>query len=229
MIVVWMLAAIVFVGAAVLTGLAVLARRQSERQEQRWRQSEPTAVLPTPAVTGEPEGPPAGDEWAELVTQAETRSVAAQRALADADQARQRVAQVDGVQDEAEQRYLLARLQAQTAPAGEPEHLVQRAAVDAYRRGQLSAAQLDRIWRHVRSAPPASPADVEPVRRARRAYELAVAEVVQVRQEAHVAAVAADVLAEEARRAENDVAAAVPPPAEGLAGLFEPESPRPQP
>jgi len=114
----------------------------------------------------------------------------------------------------AEDRYRQAEREAQAA--AEPRRLVQRAAVNAYRRGQLSVTELNRIWQHLDAGPP-EPAP--PVHQARSQYELAVAEAEHVRRETHVTTVVADVLAEEAEIAESHLSAALRTADPGLALL----------
>ncbi|MDI6101098.1 hypothetical protein QLQ12_21015 [Actinoplanes sp. NEAU-A12] len=144
-----------------------------------------------PAVPGEVQ---------ELLDDVEAVRAAADRAAAEADEARQRAEQAAGARDRAEDRFLEARWEARVATADETHLLVQRAALAAYRRGELSVEQLNGIWQQ--AGPPAEQLDDGRVRDARRAYERAVAETVQVRDQVHVASVAAEVLVEEARNAE---------------------------
>jgi len=92
--------------------------------------------------------------------------------------------------------------------AGEGERQVHRAALAAYRRGELSVDQLREVFRLAAARDPAQQereheAEVKGSewRRARQAYEHAAAVERAVRQVAHVAEVAAQALAEEAAEA----------------------------
>ncbi|MEU4619783.1 hypothetical protein AB0G04_07375 [Actinoplanes sp. NPDC023801] len=147
-------------------------------------------------------GPAVPGEVQELLDDVESVRAAAERAAAEADEARRRAERAAGARDKAEDRFLEAQWEARVATVDETHLLVQRAALAAYRRGELSVEQLNGIWHH--AGPPAALLDRDQVRDARLAYEEAVAETVQVRQQAHVASVAAEVLVEEARNAEVD-------------------------
>ncbi|GID31950.1 hypothetical protein [Paractinoplanes brasiliensis] len=106
------------------------------------------------------------------------------------------------------------------APDGdEPRRLVERAALEAYRRGDLTAAQLDAIWQQV---PAGIDARENAVRSARQLYESASAEAARARQQAYVAGVAAEVLAEEKRAAADRLTAARQSAGAGLPSLFAP-------
>jgi hypothetical protein len=147
-------------------------------------------------------GPAVPGEVQELLDDVETVRAAADRAAAEADEARRRAERAAGERDQAEDRFLEAQWEARIATVDETHLLVQRAALAAYRRGELSVEQLNGIWHS--AGPPAALLDDGRVRDARRAYEEAVAETVQVRERVHVASVAAEVLVEEARNAEVD-------------------------
>jgi hypothetical protein len=146
-----------------------------------------------PAVPGEVQ---------ELLADVDAVRAAAERAAAEAEEARRRAELAVGARDQAEDRFLEARWEARVATVDESHLLVQRAALAAYRRGELSVEQLNGIWHS--AGPPAALLDDGRVRDARQAYEAAVAETVQVREQAHVASVAAEVLVEEAWKAEFD-------------------------
>jgi len=178
---------------ALLASIAVVARRARDRAA--------------------PE-PPAADEIEELAAHAEAVAAALSAAATAAEEARQREADALRAREAAEDRYRQAEREAQAA--AEPRRLVQRAAVNAYRRGQLSVTELNRIWQHLDAGPP-EPAP--PVHQARSQYELAVAEAEHVRRETHVTTVAADVLAEEAEIAESHLSAALRTADPGLALL----------
>ncbi|MEU8239919.1 hypothetical protein AB0C07_16870 [Actinoplanes missouriensis] len=130
-------------------------------------------------------------------TEVEAVRAAAERAVVAADQARHRAECVERLTEEAEQRYLAAQWEARSAAGNESDRLVQRAALDAYRRGDLDVSQLNTIWEH------AGASTVEPdpgrVDAARDEYDRALAATAKVRQEAHVAEVAAEALVEETR------------------------------
>ncbi|MEV6300273.1 hypothetical protein AB0M02_12790 [Actinoplanes sp. NPDC051861] len=161
------------------------------------------------------------DTAAEIAADAEAVRAAAERAATVADEARDRADQTVGRRDEAEKRYLQARWQARTAAVDESQRLVQRAALDAYRRGEITVAQLNGIWQHTGGeGDPAEPDDDQFVRAAREEYRQMVTETASVRQEAHVAEVAAEVLAEEVRIVEQDVRDA---DVSGLDGLLDAE------
>ena len=185
-----------------LGGLAVLgvvAHRQHER------------AADLPPVVPEP--------IEDLAEQAEAVGAAAERARQQADEARLRVDSAEQVRDRAEYRYR----EAQFGPGpDEPRRLVERAALEAYQRGDLTAAQLDAIWRHV-PGETRTGAPEEVVQSARRQYEHAVAEAVRVRQQAYVAGVAAEVLAEEERVAEDQLLEAKHSTGAGLPSLFAPQ------
>ncbi|MEV0899874.1 hypothetical protein [Actinoplanes sp. NPDC049802] len=161
----------------------------------------------------------------ELVADVEAVRVAAVRAARAADEARRRAEEAAGARDRAEDRYLEARWESRVATADETQMLVQRAALAAYRRGELTVEQLNGIWQH--AGPPADQVDDDRVRVARNAYLAAVSETAQVREAAHVAAVAAEVLVEEAHNVERyAVEARVRHEATaGLNGLFDTGTP----
>ncbi|MEU4164136.1 hypothetical protein [Actinoplanes sp. NPDC026670] len=141
-------------------------------------------------------------EVEQLLADAGAVRAAAGRAAEAAEDARLEAERAAGARDQAEDRFLEARWEARVATADEAHLLVQRAALAAYRRGELSVEQLNGIWHH--AGPPAEQLDDGRVRDAKRAYEAAVAETVQSREQVHVASVAAEVLVEEARNAEVD-------------------------
>ncbi|MBW6439677.1 hypothetical protein KZ829_38710 [Actinoplanes hulinensis] len=161
----------------------------------------------------------------EMVADVEAVRAAAGRAVRAADEARHRAESAAGERDRAEDRYLEARWESRVATADETQMLVQRAALAAYRRGELTVEQLNGIWQH--AGPPADQVDDDRVRVARRAYLDAVSETVQVREAAHVASVAAEVLVEEAHNVERDaIEARVQHEAtSGLNGLFTSDGP----
>ncbi|MCO8271738.1 hypothetical protein M1L60_14165 [Actinoplanes sp. TRM 88003] len=181
-----------------LAALGVYAHRQHERADD------------LPPVVIEP--------IEDLTEQAEAVGAAAERARHEADEAQLLVDSAEQTRDRAEYRYR----EAQFGPGpDEPRHLVERAALDAYGRGDLSAAQLDAIWRHV-PGETRTGAPEEVVRTARQRYEHAAAEAVRVRQQAYVAGVAAEVLTEEERVAANELLEAKRSTRDGLPGLFAP-------
>jgi hypothetical protein len=161
-----------------------------------------TCVAAVAAWQRPPRAPAVPGEVQELLADVDAVRAAADRAAAEAEEARRRAEQAAGARDKAEDRFLEARWEARVATVDETHLLVQRAALAAYRRGELSVEQLNGIWHS--AGPPAALLDDGRVRDARRAYEAAVAETVQVREQAHVASVAAEVLVEEAWNAEFD-------------------------
>ncbi|WIM93651.1 hypothetical protein ACTOB_005636 [Actinoplanes oblitus] len=173
--------------------------------------------------------PPEATEAAELATGADEVWAAAQRAMAAADEARERATEAADERDQAEQRYQQAKWDAWTGPADESRKLVERAALEAYRRGDLSVDQLNRIWSHTRPDESALERVDEEVAEARLRYAEALAEAVEERRAAHVAEVAAEVLSEEAKLAEEEALAAriEAEAAAGLSGLLQEESDRP--
>jgi hypothetical protein len=190
--------------------LGIVARRQHQRADVRADHG--SAV-------------PITDEVDVVVAYAETATAAAQRALEEADQAHHRVVQATAARDMAEQRYRVAHKHA--GAAGEAHQLVQRAALDAYRRGQLSAAELNRIWRHaqVTAEPAAGPATMPlgwelRVREARERYEQAEADLARAEEDARHKACTAASLAEDARAAESLRSLAMRSASTGLVGLL---------
>jgi hypothetical protein len=170
-----------------------------------------------------PPPPEVAPEVVELESGAGAVWAAAQRAVVAADEARERATEANDVRDEAEERYQRARWDAWTGPKDETRTLVERAALEAYRRGDISVDQLNRIWHHTRP----DDAEVEQmdqdIAQAKLRYEQALVGAVEERRAAHVAEVAAEVLNEEARIAEDEAVAAriEAEAAEGLSGLLE--------
>ena len=113
----------------------------------------------------------------ELVADAEAVRAAAERAVVAADEARFRAESAEKESTEAEDRYLAAQWEVRSEP---DNHLVQRAALDAYRRGELTVTQLNAIWEHAGS----SGLDPRNVEAARDEYDRALAATAQVRHEA---------------------------------------------
>lgn len=190
--------------------LGVVARRQHEHAELRW--DEGWAV-------------PITDEVDVVAAYAETATAAAEHALAEADHAEHAALLAAAARDMAEQRHRLARKHAETA--GEAHQLVQRAALDAYQRGQLSVAELNRIWQHaqVTAAPTPRPAAMPlgwelRVREARRRYDQAEAEAARAEEDARHKAATAATLAEEAQAAKSLHSAAIHSASTGLVGLL---------
>ncbi len=159
--------------------------------------------------------PPEPDDVDELLADAEAVRTAAERAAEAADEARHRAESAARASAEAEQRYLAA--QWVTRDDQTKNRLVQRAALDAYRRGDLDVTQLNTIWEHAGAVE----MDEQEVYAARAEYDRTLAETAQVRQEAHVAEVAAEVLAEETRIVEQDVLDAHADARSGLDGLLK--------
>ncbi|MBB2944154.1 hypothetical protein FB565_003883 [Actinoplanes lutulentus] len=186
----WMLVAAVVVSAALFGGWVIAKGRQ-------------------PA-------PPAPFEVDELLADADAVRAAAGRAVVAADEARDRAESAEQASSEAEQRYLASQWETRAEPEDEANRLVQKAALDAYQRGDLSVTQLNNIWEQS-GAPEWEPKNVDA---AREEYDRALAETAQVRHEAHVAEVAAEVLAEETRIVEHDVRMARQEARPGLEGLL---------
>jgi hypothetical protein len=191
----WMLVVAVVVLAALFGG---------------WALSRPS-IKPPPEAEPEPAPTAVVDE---LVAGVEVVRAAAEQAVVTADEARHRAESAEQASTEAEQRYLAAQWEVRSEPGN---HLVQRAALDAYRRGELSVTQLNTIWEHAGS----DGLDPRNVDAARAEYDRTLAETAQVRQEAHVAEVAAEVLAEETRIRVEQVVAASEKTRPRLGGLFE--------
>ena len=191
--------------------LGVVARREYERADLR---------------TDHDWGVPITDEVDVVAAYAQAAAAAAERALEAADEAQHQAVHAAAAQDMAERRYRWALKQAEAA--GEPHRLVQRAALNAYRSRQLSAAELNRIWQQaqVMVEPTPRPAAVAPlgwelrVREARRRYEQAAADAARVQEEARLKTVTAASLAEEARAAESQLSVALRSASTGLVGLL---------
>jgi hypothetical protein len=181
----------------------------------------------------EPADPPSEHGWGVPITDevdvaaayAEAAAAAAERALEEADQAQYQAVQAAATRDIAERRHRLALKHAEAA--GEPHRLVQRAALDAYQRRQLSVAELNRIWQHtqvmVEDAP--RPAGVPlgwelRVREARQQYERARTDAARAQEDARLKADTAATLAEGARAAESHLAVAMRSASTGLVGLL---------
>lgn len=167
------------------------------------------------------------DDLEELRIHASRVAAAAEQAVAAADEVHHRAGRAVQVLDQAGSHYRRVRQQAQAAE-GDPLRLVERAALNAYRRGQLSAAELNRIWQHTKATPGPGigHADEGPAEWdsrldiARQRYEQAAIEVTDVHKEAQVTTTAARVLAEEAHVAESHLTAAQRSTSTGLAAFF---------
>ena len=194
--------------AVVLLGIA--ARRQRELAD---RQAEHDGSV---FIT---------DEVDVAATDAELATAAAQRALDEADQAQEKALWASATRDIAEQRHRQVLKHAEAA--GQTRQLVQRAALNAYQRGQLSVDELNRIWRHAQmtAEPTPGPAAVPlgwelRVREARRRYEQAAAAATRAEEEAQRTAATAAALAHDARAAESLLSAARRSANSGLVGLL---------
>ena len=179
-----------------------MSRRPSDARTAAEAAFKAATTKPPPDLPSERKAPAVPGEVQELLADVDAVRAAADRAAAEADEARRRAELAAGARDQAEDRFLEAQWEARVATVDETHLLVQRAALAAYRRGELSVEQLNGIWQS--AGPPAALLDDGRVRAARRAYEAAVAETVQVREQAHVASVAAEVLVEEVWHAEFD-------------------------
>jgi hypothetical protein len=166
------------------------------------------------------------DDLEELEAHARAVATAAEQAVAAAAEAHHRAGRAVRVLDLAGEQYRQARQQVQAAE--QPLRLVERAALNAYRRGQLSVAELNRIWQHTQAtagggSPGADGAPAEwdsRLHAARQRYEQAAIEVTDVHKQAQVTTVAARVLAEEAHVAESHLSSAQRSANTGLAALF---------
>jgi len=165
------------------------------------------------------------DEVDVAAADAELATAAAQRAQDDADQAQDRALWASTTRDIAEQRHrqVLKRAEA----AGQPHQLVQRAALDAYQRGQLSVVELNRIWRHAQLTAESTPAPAAVplgwelrVHEARRRYEQAADDAARAEEEAQRTAATAAALTDDARAAESRLSAARRSANIGLVGLL---------
>jgi hypothetical protein len=160
--------------AGLLATLALLARRRRRR-------------------VGEPAGQSVTDELdnlEELQAHARAVAAAAEQAVAAADEAHHRAGHAVQVFDLAGWQYRQVRQQAQAAE--HPLRLVERAALNAYQRGQLSTAELNRIWQHTQATAGSGTcrANGTPVQwdsrvhAARQRYEQAAIEVTDVHKKA---------------------------------------------
>jgi hypothetical protein len=190
--------------------LGIVARRQRELADMQEAHSESVSIT---------------DEVDVVAANAELATAAAQRALAEADQAHERALWATTTRDMAERRHQLVRQHAEAA--GQAHQLVQRAALDAYQRRQLSVGELNRIWRHAQamaqptSRPAAMPLGWElRVRDARRQYEQAAADAAQAEEDAQRKAATAATLAKQARAAESLLSVATRSANMGLVGLL---------
>ncbi|MEU4422297.1 hypothetical protein AB0F81_16855 [Actinoplanes sp. NPDC024001] len=165
------------------------------------------------------------DEVDVVAADAELATAAALRALDEADQAQDRALWASTTRDIAEQRHRQALKDAEAA--GQTHRLVQRAALDAYQRGQLSVDELNRIWRHAQMTAESTPSPAAVplgwelrVRETRRRYDQAAADAARAEDEAQRAAATAAALAEDARAAESLLSAARRSANVGLVGLL---------
>lgn len=170
-------------------------------------------------------GVPITDEVDVVAAYAASVSSAAEHAEQEAERAQDRAGQAAAGRDMAELRHRLARRRAVTA--GQAHQLVQRAALDAYRRRQLSVSELNQIWlqaqsgaEHGESAAVVPLAWESPVRESRQRYEQAEAEAARAGQDALAKAAAAAELAAEARTAEALLSATRRSASTGLVGLL---------
>ncbi len=209
----YLLLAIGSIPACVLGTLALVTRRRHRRA------GEPAGLTVTDEL----------DDLEELAAHARAVAAAAEQAVAAADEAHHRAGDAVQVLDQAGWHYRQVRQQAQAAE--HPVRLVEQAALHAYRRGQLSAAELNRIWQHTQTTAGSGTghADGVPVgwdsrvHAARQRYEQAAIEVTDVHKHAQVTTIAARVLAEEAHVAESHLTAAQRSTSTGLAALFRAE------
>ncbi|MBO3741123.1 hypothetical protein [Actinoplanes flavus] len=165
------------------------------------------------------------DEVDVVAADVELATAAAQRALDEADQAHDRALWAATTRDIAELRHRQVLRQAETA--GRPRQLVQRAALNAYQRGQLSVGELNLIWRHAHTTvestqtPAAVPLGWESrVLESQRRYEQAAAAAARAEEEARQTAATAAALADDMRAAESRLSAAQRSASIGLVGLL---------
>ncbi|MEV0902427.1 hypothetical protein [Actinoplanes sp. NPDC049802] len=164
------------------------------------------------------------DEVDVAAADVELATAAAQRALDEADQARPAL-WASTKRDIAELRHRQVLRQAEEA--GQTNQLVQRAALSAYQRGQLSVGELNMIWRHAHTTaestqnPAAVPLGWElRVLASRRRYEQAAAAAAQAEKEAQQTAATAAAPADDMRAAELHLSAAQRSANIGLVGLL---------
>lgn len=193
---------IVLLAGGLLAGLGVIARRQHDR------------AADSPPVLTEP--------IEHLTARTEVLGAAAENARQEAAEVRRHVDAAEQARDRAEGRFRQAQFGPQPEGADETRLLVERAALEAYGRGELSAAQLDAIWQLVPGAQTVRESRDGAVQEARRLYEHAAAEAAQARRQAHVTEVAAEVLSEEEQAAEDELTKARRSTGTGLPGLFAP-------
>jgi hypothetical protein len=192
------------VGFVVLAGLALVARAQRPRSEPPDRPVD-RAVLRAEAK--------------EFAAHAAAAREAAGRAAAAAVEAREHAAATAGardlawqVQEEAHRAYEAAWREALAGRAVQPDPvgssdgtMVSRAALSAYRRGDISVDELRVVWRRAGGGEPDQDRREELAQRAaaderaaRRAYDRAAAVARRAERIAYVAEVAAAALADEA-------------------------------
>ncbi|SFE29759.1 hypothetical protein SAMN05421541_10144 [Actinoplanes philippinensis] len=194
--------------AVVLLGIA--ARRQRDIADRQAEHGGPVFIT---------------DEVDVAAAEVESAAEAARRALDEADQAHDRALWAATTRDIAEQRHRQVLRHAEAA--GRTPQLVQRAALNAYQRGQLSVDELNLIWRHANSTAESTPNPaVVPlgwesrVLESRRRYEQAAAAAAQAEEEAQQTAATAAALADDARAAESRLSAAQRSANTGLVGLL---------
>lgn len=193
-----------------LVVLGIVAHRRHQHADVRPEQGWPVPIT---------------DEVDVVMAYAATATAAAQHAQEEADQAHHRAVQAAAARDIAEQRHRLTLKHAEEA--GEGHQLVQRAALDAYRRGQLSAAELNRIWQHAQAtAEPTAGRAAVPlgwelrVHEAQQRYEQAEIDMARAEEEARRKAATAATLAEDAQVAESLLSTAMHSANTGLVGLL---------
>jgi hypothetical protein len=165
------------------------------------------------------------DEVDVVAAYAEAATAAAERAQLEAEQAQHQAMRAAAARDIAGQRHRLAVRRAEAA--GDAHELVQRAALDAYRRRQLTVAELNRIWHHAQVMAESTPHRATMplgwelrVREARTQHVQAVVEAARAEEDARLKGFTAATLAEEARAAESLLAAARHSASTGLVGLL---------
>lgn len=161
------------------------------------------------------------DQVEELSADADAALEAARQAVDEADEAQKQVSVAELARFRAEHRYRQARRRAELESVNSPRRLIQRAALDAYQRGDLDASQLHALWRFTDAT--VTTADVDnddDVREARDHLQRVEEQEARFREKAELAERTVRIMAEEKEHAREAVAAAVRQASVGLPGLF---------
>jgi hypothetical protein len=212
-----------FLGVCALLGLVgVVAWLQARRRDLLGPAPSPMQTRPSPTYYAR-----LAHEAGELTREAAVAAVAAERAVAAEAAARDRLAVAQQAREAAWQAYEQARrdaaevqrrgpvVAAPAVPEDEVLHDVSRAALAAYRRGDLSVDQLHEVYRQASGSNPAQEQHEHDLVRRRAAehgsllaYRAAATVEQAARESAEVATVAAQALVEEAGQAAADAEAA---------------------